>query len=238
VTNNVNVTNRGFEYLCRYMTSANNNGANNGYTIPSYIGWGGANGYNTVATVLPGSAATTTNGTGQWMDVAPYQEFAEARVLSSSTSVTGAVVGGGTITSQFVGTITAGSGETVAESFLAFGVTKPVAFTLSGNQTSAVATSLTVTTSGAPTSQYYQFNNEVIYLVSTAASNVWTITRGQNGSTAGTAATGNIITLGNIPGAGGSNPNNGDLFAHAGFIGLALNNGDSIQFTWQINVTS
>jgi hypothetical protein len=85
---------------------------------------------------------------------------------------------------------------------------------------------------------YYQMNNEVVYVSGTAASQVITIARGMNGSTPVTAGTGNIITFGNPPGQGPSNPNHGDMFAHAGFQALALNNGDSIQFTWQINVTS
>jgi hypothetical protein len=210
--------------------------ATSGYSYPTYIGWGGANGYNSVATVLPGSQPSTVITTGQWSDVAAYQEFTETRV-AGALSVTGATAAAGSVTTQVVGTITAGSGETVAESFLAFTTTKPSAYTLSGNQTSPTATNITVSTSGAANG-YYQFNNEVIRLTGTAASNVWTITRAQNGSTGGTAKTGDVITFGNIPGAGASNPSNGDIFAHAGFIGLALNNGDSIQFTWQINVTS
>jgi Flp pilus assembly protein TadG len=64
------------------------------------------------------------------------------------------------------------------------------------------------------------------------------VVRGQNGSTAGTAKTNDVLTFGNIPGAGNNNPSNGDLFAHAGFQALALNTNDSVQFTWQINVTS
>jgi hypothetical protein len=81
-------------------------------------------------------------------------------------------------------------------------------------------------------------NNEVIYCSGTAASEVITIARGMNGSTPVTAGTGQIITNGNPPGYGPSNPNHADMFAHAGFVQLTLNNGDSIQFTWQVNVTS
>ena len=136
-----------------------------------------------------------------------------------------------------VGTITSLTTQSVGESFLAFTATKPSAYTISGNQTSTSATLLTVSTAGAALG-YYQMNNEVIHLTGTAASNVWTIARAQNGSTAQTAATGNVVTFGNIPGAGASNPSNGDLFAHAGFQALALNTNDSIQFTWQIQVTS
>lgn len=237
MANNVNVTNRGFEYICQWMAAANANGGVAGFTIPSFIGWGGANGYNAAAANLPAAAPTTTQGTGQWSDVAPFQEFSEARVAASSTAVTSNTAASGTVTTQYVGTITAGSGESVGESFLVFTATKPSTFTVNGNVTN-VQTSLTVNTTGALANQYFQMNNEVIKISSTAASNVWNIVRAQNGSTAGTAKTNDVLTFGNIPGAGTSNPSNGDMFAHAGFQALALNSGDSIQFTWQINVTS
>jgi hypothetical protein len=247
----VNVTNRGFEYICQWMGNTAATGTPYSlWTVPTYIGWGGANGYNTAATTLPGTAPSTTVGTGQWSDVAPYQEFSEARAAGTATTVndsTGFVVqaGGvapaynGTVTTQITGLITAGAGENVAESFLAFTATKPSAFTLSGSLTGVTtATSLTVTSSGATAGGYYQVNNEVVYVTSTAASNVWTIVRACNGSSANTAKTGDIITNGNPPGYGVSNPNHADIFAHAGFIGLALNSGDSVSFTWVINVTS
>jgi hypothetical protein len=95
-----------------------------------------------------------------------------------------------------------------------------------------------MTTTGMTAGGFYQMNNEVIYCSNTASSNVATIARGMNGSTPQTAGSGNIITNGNPPGYGAANPNHGDMFAHAGFTALALNNGDSIQFTWQVNVTS
>lgn len=257
MANNVNIVNRGFEYLAQWMggnygTAGPGGG---GFTIPTVIGWGGANGYNDSAVVtLPGSAPTTTQGTGQWQDVGPFQEFSEARVTvtTGNTSIIGNSVGSGTVTTQFIGTITAtqahtaitnvGTGQ-VAESFLAFSATKPLSFTVVGGAVTAVQTSLTVNTTGGLANQYYQLNNEVIKITSTAASNLWNIARQQNASTSSTAVLSDTLTFGNIPGAGANNPNGGsagggDIFAHAGFVGLSLNNGDSIQFTWQINVTS
>jgi hypothetical protein len=210
--------------------------ATSGYSYPTYIGWGGANGYNSVATVLPGSQPSTVITTGQWSDVAAYQEFTETRV-AGALSVTGATAAAGSVTTQVVGTITAGSGETVAESLLAFTTTKPASYSLNSN-IAATNTTFTVAT-GTLTNGYYQVNNEVVRITAVSSNTIaTTVVRAQNGSAAGTAKTGDVITFGNIPGAGASNPSNGDIFAHAGFIGLALNNGDSIQFTWQINVTS
>lgn len=139
---------------------------------------------------------------------------------------------------SFTGTITASTGESVGESFLVMTATKPAVFTVTTSNVTAGAAALTVNTSGALAGQYYQMNNEVILISSTAASNVWNITRAQNNSTAGTAKTGDVLTFGNIPGAGASNPGNGDMFAHAGFQALALNSSDSIAFTWSVNVTS
>jgi hypothetical protein len=232
VANNVNVVNRGFEYICQMLA-----GNISTFSIPTYIGWGGANGYNASSTTLPGAAPTTTLGTGQWSDVAPFQEFSEARVKASSTAITSNTAASGTVSTQYVGTITASTGESVGESFLAPTATKPSAYTLNSNVTS-IATAFTVTT-GTLANGYYQMNNEVVQITGVTGNTVAsTVVRGTNGSTAGTAKTNDIITFGNIPGAGASNPSNGDMFAHAGFQALALNTSDSIQFTWNVSITS
>lgn len=236
MANNVNVTNRGFEYLTQYMALPNNNSSNGGWTTPTAVGWGGANGYNSAGTVLPGSAPSATQGTGQWSDIAPYQEYAENRTVGTVT-VTGNTAAAGTVITQVVATITSLSNQSVGESFLGFSTSKPTPYTVNGTVTT-VQTSLTVGTSGVTINSYVQMNNEVIKVSATAASNVWTIARAQNGSSANAAKANDVLTFGNVPGSGASNPANGDLFAHAGFQALALNTNDSIQFTWQINVTS
>lgn len=143
----------------------------------------------------------------------------------------------GTIATQFTGTLTATAGESVGESFLVMTATKPSAYSVNSNVT-AGATSFTVNT-GTLVNGYYQMNNEVVQITSVTGNTVASVVvRGQNGSTAGTAKTNDVITFGNIPGAGASNPSNGDMFAHAGFQALALNSSDSIAFTWTVNVTS
>jgi hypothetical protein len=233
VANNVNVTNRGFEYIAQMVA-----GNIATYAIPTYIGWGTANGSNASSVVLPAAGPGGVQGAGQWSDVGPYSESTEVRVKAASTTVTNNVAASGTVTTSFVGTITAASGETIGESFLTPGSTKPAVFSVVGLQPSTSSTSLTANTSGGVAGAYYQMDNEVILLSSTAVSNVWTIVRAQNGSTANIGKNGDCLTFGNIPGAGASNPSNGDMFAHAGFVGLTLNSGDSIQFTWQVNVTS
>jgi hypothetical protein len=234
VANNVNVVNRGFEYICQYLSGTSTT-AN--WTFPTFIGWGGANGYNGASTTLPGAQPTTTIGTGQWSDVAAYQEFTETRIAGTATVIQNTAAAN-SVATQIIGTITAGSGETVAESFLVFNATKPSAYALNSN-IAATNLTFTVATGTLVNNQYYQVNNEVVKITAVSSNTIaTTVVRAQNGSSAGTAKTGDVITLGNVPGAGPTNPNNGDLFAHAGFIGLALNSGDSIQFTWQIFVTS
>lgn len=233
MANNVNVTNRGFEYICQYLSGTS---TTSNWTFPTFVGWGGANGYNSAGTVMPGSAPSATQGTGQWSDVAPYQEFAETRVAGTA-SVTGNTAAAGTVLTQVVATITSLTSQSVGESFLVFNGTKPGAFTVNSTVTS-VATAFTVTTGSLVQGAYYQFNNEVVKLTTASGTVASVVARAQNGSVANAAKANDIITFGNVPGAGPTNPSNGDLFAHAGFQSLALNTNDSIQFTWQINVTS
>lgn len=218
------------------MALPNNNSSNGGWTVPTIIGWGGANGYNASATNLPASGPGGVQGAGQWFDVAPFQEFAETRVVGTATVVSNTAAAG-TISTQITGTITSLSNQSVGESFLAFTTTKPSAFTLNST-VSTGATAFTVTTGTLANNQYYQLNNEVVKITTVTSNTVASVVvRAQNGSSANTANTGNVITLGNVPGTS-AGANNGDLFAHAGFQALALNTNDSIAFTWTVSVTS
>lgn len=236
MTNQVNVVNRGFEYVTQYLST----GATATWVRPTIIGWGTANGSNATSTQLPVAGPGGVQGAGQWYDVAPFFELTEAR-QSGTATVTGNSAGAGTITTQVVATLTASTGESVGESFLAMTTTKPTMSSVASGNMGAATTAMTVVTiTSFPSPPFYvQVDNEVILVSATAASQVFsTIVRGQNGSTGAGHNQNAGVTLGNIPGAGTSNPNNGDLFAHAGFIALALNSGDSIQFTWQVGVTS
>ena len=98
MANNVNITNRGFEYIAQMIA-----GSGATYGIPSHIGWGTANGYNASSVVMPAAApqgfplpGPSTAGMGQWFDVGPYSESTEARVSAGtpvivSNNVTGSV---------------------------------------------------------------------------------------------------------------------------------------------------
>jgi hypothetical protein len=249
VANNVNVTNRGFEYMCQYLALTNNNSSNSGWTVPSVIGWGTANGSNATSVLLPAGgpvqsfpANISTAGTGQWNDVGPFNEQAttEARV-TGTPSVTGNTAAGSFSTYQLTGTMTAAAGEAIGESFLVFSTTKPAASSVATGNMTNVQTSFTTGTvlaSGLAAPYFIQIDNEVLQVSATASSNIYTISRAQNGSTAAAHNQNAGVTLGNIPGAGNNNPNHGDMSAHAGFVALTLNSGDSIAFTWQVNVTS
>ena len=239
MTNQVNVVNRGFEYVAQWINIGSTANTTT-WVKPSFIGWGGANGSNATSTVLPvGGPVGGAQGTGQWNDVGPFNEYAETRT-SGTVSVTGNTAAAGTVTAQIVGTLTSLSNQSVGESFLTMSATKPYETTINGTLPTG-NTSLTVNTVWPAVSVpfYLQNNNEVIQVSSTSSTTLANvIVRAQNGSTANAGATGQALSLGNIPGAGASNPNNGDMFAHAGFIALSLNTGDSIQFTWQVGVTS
>lgn len=249
MANNVNVTNRGFEYMCQWMANtAGTNTPYTSYTIPTYIGWGTANGSNATSVQLPATGPVqsfpgniSTAGTGQWSDVAPYFELTESRTQGTATVINN-VAAGSYSTMQVVGTITASAAESVGESFLSFSATKNAATSIATNNVVSGATSMTVAShTGFPGSgnYYVQVDNEVMEVTAGQGTNTWTIARAQNGSAQPSTHLVNTgVTLGNIPGAGTANPNNADMFAHAGFVALALNIGDSVAFTWSVNVTS
>lgn len=247
---NVNVTNRGFEYVSQWMAGNFGPSASSKFTAPTIIGWGNACGSNATSAVLPATSPGGSITTGQYFDVAPFREFTTEARVGATSAVTNNVVTAGSVTTTFVGTITAGTnhntsgsnaeGGAVGEAFLAFTTSKHSATTIANAVTSTVSGSCTVASGAAlpsGTPFYAQMNNEVI-LIGTISTNVLTISRAQNGSTANASAVGDGVTCGNIPGALATNPNNGDMFCHAGFTNLALNSGDSIQFTWNISVTS
>lgn len=185
-------------------------------TIPKIVGWG-----NSAA--APTAAAT---------DVAPFGEAAEARVTGTSSVVTTTTTND---TFQVVGTITSLSGQTINESILALSTTKPFATTVTGGAAvgSAVGTTLTVAATYTPANNtYVQIRGEVLQVTAGSGTTSLTVSRGQNGSTASASiASSDPVTLGNPPGTSG---NNGDLFIHASYTGLALNTNDALQATFQL----
>lgn len=226
----VYITSRGREIITnRLGANTNTNGGTGPYSEPKVVGWGTAN--SSISQTLPGS--------NQPSDIAPFQEAAESRNTSATSSVVTTTTTSDTY--QVAGTITSGSVQTIGESFLTPSGTKPAASTLNGSITSG-SSSITVQTPGTafPSSGtfYVQVENEVIQIASISG-NVLTVAgsgRGQLGTTAASHASGVGITLGNIPGTAAA-ANNGDMFLHACYTGLSLNSGDSLAATLQVKFT-
>lgn len=187
-------------------------------TTPKAIGWGNS-------TAAPTAAAT---------DVAPFGEAAEARVTGTSSVVTTTTTND---TFQVVGTITSASGQTINESILGMSTTKPFSTTVTGGTVVGSSSGTTLTTAATYTpanGTYIQVRSEVMEVTAGTGTTSLTVTRAQNGTTAlTTIATSDPVTLGNPPGTSG---NNGDLFIHASYTGLALNSGDAIQSTFQLKL--
>jgi hypothetical protein len=211
------VSYKGLEYI------SNRLGANAGsLNEPKVGGWG----TNPAAV----SAAVT--------DVAPFTEAPEARVSGTSSIVTTTTTND---TYQTVFTITASAARNIGEVFMVPQTTKPTAVD-SVQASSGVIGSTSGTTvivaSGAnfAANEYIQIRSEVMKITS-ISTNTLTVTRAQNGTSAiSTIAQNDTVTGGNPPGV--TAVSNGDLFAHASFTSLALNSGDSLQTTFQVQFTA
>jgi hypothetical protein len=187
---------------------------------PKVLGWG-------LGGVAGGPFAAAKS------DVAPFDEAPEARVTCTSTQATTTYADD---TYQAVGTITCtqGGGETIAEVFLSDSATKPFSTTVTGGSAtgSSSGTTLTIAASYTPANgTYVQVRTEVLHVTAGTGTTSLTVTRGANGSAAiATIASGDAVTCGNAPPAG-TGAGTGNLFVHATFPGLALNDGDSLQST-------
>src|SRR6185312_7740195 len=202
------LTSKGREVVASRMIGASPTQAE-----PKVIGWG-------VGAV---NAAVT--------DVALQQEAAEARVTGTSSLATTATTND---TYQVAGTITSASNQTVTEAGLFDSTTKAPATTLSAAITTTGQTTINVTSAaGFPGSGNYQvqIDSEVLTVTGGQGTTTWTVTRGQNGSTAATHSSAAVITGGNAPGS--TAVTGGTTYAKSTFTGLALNTGDSIAFTFQ-----
>lgn len=192
---------------------------------PLNVGWG-----ITAPNAFVGTAAAT--------DVAPFDTGPEAFVVGTSSFVTTTTPND---TYQVIGTITASGTDAIVEAFLTDVTTKPVANTVAagGVVGSAVSTTLNTGTSYSPgNGNYVQIRTEVMQVTAGSGSTALTVVRAQNGSAAiSSIAAGDIVTLGNIPGVGTFGTTAGSLFVHADFAVINLASGDSIQFTFKVQVT-
>ena len=219
------VTTKGYEVVAGRMKGATPTQAE-----PLFMGWGTGG----VGTGSPYAVAIT--------DVGPFGEGPAgdyaSRITGTSSLVT---VTTANDTYQVSGTITASTGETIAEMFLSDSATRPQATTVAagGVVGSAVATTLNVASAaGFPGSGNYnvQVDTEVMTVTAGQGTTAWTVTRGANGSAAiATISIADKVTGGNAPGS--TAISGGTIFTKATFTGLALNSGDSITGTFKITVS-
>jgi len=221
------VTTKGYEIVAGRMK-----GATPAQAEPLFMGWGTGG----VGTGSPYTVAIT--------DVAPFAEGPagdySSRITGTSSLVT---VTTANDTYQVTGTITASTGETIAEMFLADSATRAPATTVAAGAGtvigSATNTSMNVgSAAGFPGSGTYfvQVDGEVMQVTGGQGTTTWTVVRGANGSTASsTIAAADKVTGGNAPGS--TAVSGGSVFTKATFTGLALNSGDSITGTFKVTVS-
>jgi len=202
----------------REMIAARMKGATPSQVEPLNVGWG--------------TVGATPNATV--FDVGLYKEAAETRVAGVSSFVTTSSTND---TYQVVGTITSLSGQTIAEAIMTDSTTKPFTTTWATAPTTTAGTSGTTAASYTPANNSFiqDQSGEVMQVTAGSGSTSLTVVRGANGSTAVTSANGNQVTLGNAP---GHTEAAASVLVHATFTGLALNTNDSIQFTFQVQISS
>jgi hypothetical protein len=198
-------------------------------TEPFCMGWG---------VTPPAGGPFTANQT----DVAPFNEGPESRIGSGVTTSSLVTTATTNDTYQVVGTIVATGARTVVETFLSELTTKPTTNTVAaaGVVGSLSATTLNTGTAFSPgNGSYIQIRTEVMQVTAGSGTAALTVVRAQNGTTAiATIAVGDIVTLGNPPGTGTFGTTAGSLFAHADHGVVTLSTGDSIVYSWRVQVQS
>jgi hypothetical protein len=221
------VTTKGYDVMTGRMKGSTPTQAE-----PLFVGWG----LGGVGTGSPYTAATS--------DIAPFQEGPSGDYSSRITGTSSqATVTTPNDTYQVVGTVTASTGETIAEMFLADSATRPQATTVAAGGSTVIGSATNTTmnvasASGFPGSgnYYVQVDTEVMEVTGGQGTTTWTVVRGANGSTAiSTISAADKVTAGNIPGS--TTISGGTIFTKASFTGLALNSGDSIQGTFKVTVS-
>jgi len=198
-------------------------------TEPKNIGWGSSS--------VTGSANANVN---------LFKPESENRTVGTSTLMSTSFLAD---TYQVVGSIVAAGNKTITEAGLFDTTTLSPTTTLAASLTASAVAMTLGSSSGLPTTgnYYAQIENETV-LVAGAASTTLTITRGRLGSTSAVHASGVPFTPGADGGAAGSGATSeqtatmaaaqgGSLFDKADFDGIALSTSDSINFTWQHQLT-
>jgi hypothetical protein len=212
------VTTKGYDFITFRLRGAPAAG-----TEPLNVGWGI-------------SAPNAFVGTANKTDVGAFDMGTEANVLGTSSQVTTATAND---TYQVVGTITAGGTDAIVEAFLTDIITKPFTTTVTGG--TAIGTgpgTLTLNAAYTPANgTFIQCRGEVLTVTAGTGTTTITVTRTANGSASQSIASGDVITTGNTPGTGTFGTTAGSLFVHATFATINLASGDSIQFTFKVQMT-
>lgn len=201
-------------------------------TEPKNIGWG--------------QGATTQSANS---DVALFGPSTEARVAGTTSLVQTSFLAD---TYQVTGTITATNSKTITEAGLFDTTTASSTSTIATSSQAAAATTITLAATIGPASGnfYIQVENEVELVTSGQGTTTLTVVRAQLGSSSAAHAVGATATSG-ADGLANTNASlggqtatyanttakGGSMFAHADFAGIALNNNDSILFTWKDQLT-
>lgn len=181
-------------------------------------------------------------------DVNLFKPQTEARTAGTSTAITTSQLAD---TYQVTGSITCATGsKTITEAGLFDTTTLSPTTTLAATLAIGASSMSLGSATGLPSSgnYYMQIENEVVLVTAGQTTTLQTISRGQLGSAAAGHAASTPTTLG---GDGGANSNftlgsqtatvaaanGGSMFVHADFGGIALNVNDSINFTFQDQLT-
>jgi hypothetical protein len=197
-------------------------------TEPKNMGWG--------------SGATTQSANP---DVALFGPQTEARVAGTSSLVQTSFLAD---TYQVTGTITATNAKTITEAGLFDTVSAASTSVIATSSQAAAATTITLGATIGPAAGnfYIQVENEVELVTAGQGTATLTVVKGQLGSASvahaiGATATSGADGLANTNAALGgqtatyanTTAKGGTLFAHADFLGIPLNNNDSVLFTWK-----
>lgn len=182
-------------------------------------------------------------------DVNLFKPQTESRTAGTSTCITTSQLAD---TYQVTGTITCAVGaKTITEAALFDTTTLSPTTTLAATLAIGGLSMSIGAATGLPGSgnYYMQIENEVVLITGGQGSTLQTITRGALGSSAAGHVSGTATTLGGDGGAranftlGGQTATvgaaqGGSCFIHADFGGIALNVNDSINFTFQDQLTA
>lgn len=196
-------------------------------TEPNVLAWG-----------LNPNSLTAAN-----TDIALFEESPESRVAGTASLIKTTSEND---TYQTTGTMTATSTRAIREAAVTNSTTKPAVAAVAAGGVVGSTSSETLNTAATFTpgnGSFIQIRTEVMEVTAGSGTTALTVKRAKNGSSAiGTIAAADVITVGNIPGpfstaAKGAATTGATVFLHADLSVVNLNSGDSIVWTWQLQLS-